>query len=87
MTGKYRGELGSYSPGGLGISRLLYPDTRVPGYPGTGTQVLISTWYPDTQVGVDTDLNELKNGTSAKNGGPCTPYPIIHEPELRLPSY
>ena len=53
----------------------------------TGTQVLISTWYPDTQVGVDTDLNELKNGTSAKNGGPCTPYPIIHEPELRLPSY
>ena len=34
---------------------------------------------------VETDLSDQKNGTSAENGGTCAPYPIIREPELRLP--
>ena len=32
-------------------------------------------------------MSGQKNGTSAKNGGTCTPYHIIHEPELCLPPY
>ena len=35
--------------------------------------------------GVETDLSDQKNGTSAENGGTCAPYPIIREPELCLP--
>ena len=34
---------------------------------------------------VETNLSDQKNGTSAENGGTCAPYPIICEPELRLP--
>ena len=39
----------------------------------------------DAPGGVETDLSDQKNGTSAENGGTCAPYPIIREPELRLP--
>ena len=38
-------------------------------------------------VRVNTDLSDLKSGTSAENGGTRAPNPIIREPELRLPSY
>jgi len=38
-------------------------------------------------AGVEADLSDQKNGTSAENGGMCTPYPIIREPEPHLPSY
>ena len=48
----------------------------------SSSTIIVLPVYPDR---VETDLSDQKNGTSAENDGTCAPYPIIREPELRLP--